>query len=158
MKKLVFVNRKGGVGKTSLALLTGLWIQQKLPRNNKVFWEDGDLPQGSLSKSLENFGIDIINQPEDPETADYWIHDTSPKTHDLEDVLVSADKIIIPMTPTPMVEQATKEFVEQLAQVKQLGKVVDVRSKAVLVLNMITSTKMTKFYQSDSFDLGISKA
>lgn len=98
-KRIAFVNGKGGVGKTTIALLLAVAFQQT---KHKVSLLDGD-PQMSATTYAPNLGLNIGDD------GDIVIIDTPPNTQHPAtlNALQTADLAILITTPSPTALGAT---------------------------------------------------
>ena len=122
MKTISLVNRKGGVGKTSLACLLALYWAQK---GKRVGVDDLD-PQGSSSAVVEHWENDLITVY-DGEEVDYLLIDTigGIGEKDLAEIIDLSDLVLIPFLLGPTDMRATGQTVRQI----------DTTDKARLVFN-----------------------
>lgn len=141
MKIIAFLNQKGGVGKTTLALHVATYIQMM---GNEVLLVDTD-PQGSLrdwhvisNSKIPVIAIDKPTLAKDIEKIalgkfKYVIIDGVPQ---LEDMAISAikcaDLVVIPVQASPLDLWASDDLVE-LIKVRQ--ELADGKPKAVFCLN-----------------------
>lgn len=117
---ITFCNQKGGVGKTTMAVLTAFALAEV---GRKVAIWDRD-PQGSAEMSIEGSGI-----LSHPAAADILIIDTPPNlTETLADSWRRSDRIVLVSSPYPVDLWATKRTAEEI---KQLG------CPAVLLFNRL---------------------
>jgi cellulose biosynthesis protein BcsQ len=114
MITVAIVNRKGGPGKTTVAILAAIGLHENGARVGAI---DADHEQGSLTNSL--FGSEIEVNPADIEALDFLVVDTPPNFNAKWDRAVKlADIIILVTTPHPpeLVETETT-----YARLKDLG-------------------------------------
>jgi CobQ/CobB/MinD/ParA family nucleotide binding protein len=94
---IAVVNRKGGPGKTTVAILAAIGLHENGARVGAI---DADHEQGSLTNSL--FGSAIEVNPSNLESLDFLVIDTPPNFNDKWDRAVKlADIIILVTTPSP---------------------------------------------------------
>lgn len=92
-KRIAFINGKGGVGKTTIALLFAAALQES---GNRISLIDGD-PQMSATTFAPNLDLNI------GEDGDYIIVDTPPNPQHLAtlEAARTADLVILITTPSP---------------------------------------------------------
>src|SRR4051794_36760320 len=98
-------NRKGGPGKTTVAILAAIGLYENGARVGAI---DADHEQGSLTNALLGSAIEV--NPSDFEALDFLVVDTPPHFNDKWDRAVKlADIIVLVTTPSPpeLVETAT---------------------------------------------------
>jgi chromosome partitioning protein len=97
MISVAVVNRKGGPGKTTVAILAAIGLRENGARVGAI---DADHEQGSLTNSL--FGSEIEVNPSSFEALDFLVVDTPPHFNDKWDQAVKlADIIVLVTTPSP---------------------------------------------------------
>jgi cellulose biosynthesis protein BcsQ len=114
MITVVVVNRKGGPGKTTVAILAAIGLHEN---GAKVGAIDADHEQGSLTNSL--FGSEIEVNPPNLDALDFLVVDTPPNFNAKWDQAVKlADIIVLVTTPAPpeLVETETT-----YGRLKELG-------------------------------------
>jgi chromosome partitioning protein len=114
MITVAVVNRKGGPGKTTVAILAAIGLHENGARVGAI---DADHEQGSLTNSL--FGSEIEVNPSNLEALDFLVVDTPPNFNTKWDQAVKlADIILLVTTPSPpeLVETETT-----YARLKELG-------------------------------------
>lgn len=136
-----FLNQKGGVGKTTLAVhfAMGLSLQ-----NHKVLLVDAD-PQGSAmdwaGSREDDSPFPVIGLPkpalhkEVPKHAgnyDYIIIDGPPRVNELaRSAIMASDLVLIPVQPSPYDVWAAKEIIDLLGEASSFKE----KLKAVFVIN-----------------------
>lgn len=105
MHTISLVNRKGGVGKTSLCCLLALYWAEK---GKRVGVDDLD-PQGSSSAVVEHWDHDLITTYERDDTVDYLLIDTigGIGEDDLNEIIDLSDLILVPLLLGPTDMRAT---------------------------------------------------
>lgn len=106
-----FVNRKGGVGKTTTAINLAASLARK---NNRLLLVDAD-PQGSAMKwhtTEGNQAFEILHQPSPltlvdlmalDEAYDYVVVDTPPAAVEItKAILAASDIVMVPVTPSSL--------------------------------------------------------
>jgi chromosome partitioning protein len=124
MITVAVVNRKGGPGKTTVAILAAMGLHENGARVGAI---DADHEQGSLTNSL--FGSEIEVNPSNLEALDFLVVDTPPHFNAKWDQAAKlADIIVLVTTPSPpeLVETETT-----YTRLKELG----CAEKTVLLFN-----------------------
>jgi len=133
-------NRKGGVGKTTIAV----HIAQSLSETKKVLLLDSD-PQGSSKDwaaareekpSFTVLGLDrpTIHRDIEPiaQDYDYVIIDGAPRTSELvRSGIIAADLVVVPVQPSPYDVWASQETINLIKE----ASVFKEKLKAVFVIN-----------------------
>lgn len=105
MITVAVVNRKGGPGKTTVAILAAIGLHENGARVGAI---DADHEQGSLTNALVGSAIEV--NPSKFDALDFLVVDTPPHFNDKWDRAVKlADLIVLVTTPAPpeLVETAT---------------------------------------------------
>lgn len=127
--KIVFVNQKGGVGKTTLSLLSAAILKKA---GYDIALEDMD-PQGSARLIAPH----VLDVPliEDYPDADYIITDTPPRFDEeiFRDVLSGADRIILVTRKSPLDVLAAQPMAELVKSAKNK------KAKAYVLFNAVES-------------------
>ena len=158
MKKFLVANPKGGVGKSTLSTnLAGYFAR----RGYKVMLGDTDRQQSSRewlklrSPALPHIGSwkvshDKVSHP--PEGTTHAVLDTPAglTMKQLGEALAQVDRIIVPLQPSIFDILATQDFLEVLAETKQVrkhnvsiamvGMRVDARTRAAIQLERFLDT------------------
>jgi chromosome partitioning protein len=130
MPFVAIINHKGGVGKSTLATqIAGYYASQ----GHEVVLGDADRqqsvqlwrklrPQGLGTVGTWDISADAIMRP--PSHVSHVVLDTPAGLHGwrLTDVLNMSDKVIVPLQPSTFDMEATRNFMEQLAQYRQLHR------------------------------------
>lgn len=130
MPLVAVMNPKGGVGKSTLATqIAGYYASQ----GHEVFLGDADRqqsvqlwrklrPQGLHTVGTWDITPDSIIRP--PRDATHVVLDTPAGLNGwrLTDVLNMSDKVIVPLQPSTFDMHATRAFMDQLAQYRQLQR------------------------------------
>lgn len=132
MPVIVVANPKGGVGKSTLATqIAGWWARQ----GHAVMLGDIDRQQSARHwLSLRSSALPVIRGWESvddqllrpPRGTTHLVLDTPAGLHGkrLDAVMKLADKLLIPLQPSPFDIDATHAFVQQLRQHKRADRVV----------------------------------
>jgi len=130
MPVVVVANPKGGVGKSTVATnIAGYYAKQ----GHKVMLGDADRQQSSrLWLGLRPAGVPAIQSwdingeqiAKPPKGTTHVVLDTPAGLHDkqLERVVASADKVVVPLQPSVFDIFATRAFLDELAQLKKAGR------------------------------------
>ncbi|MGA8659418.1 MAG: ParA family protein [Chthoniobacterales bacterium] len=125
MIEVAFVNRKGGPGKTTMAILAALGLHEK---GLKVGAHDQDSEQGTLGNSL--YGSPIVVDPADPQDLDFLIVDTPPHFSSAWDATVArADLVVLVTTMYSPELIETRNTYERLASLACTQKTVILYNK-----------------------------
>ena len=130
MTVVVVANPKGGVGKSTLATnIAGHFARQ----GHAVMLGDADRqqssrlwlglrPEGARPIGTWDINADLIAKP--PRGTTHVVLDTPAGLHGwrFKDVLRMADKIIVPLQPSVFDIFATRDFLDQLAENRHVGK------------------------------------
>ena len=130
MTVVVVANPKGGVGKSTLATnIAGHFARQ----GHAVMIGDADRqqssrlwlglrPEGARPIGTWDINADLIAKP--PRGTTHVVLDTPAGLHGwrFKDVLRMADKIIVPLQPSVFDIFATRDFLDQLAENRHVGK------------------------------------
>jgi cellulose biosynthesis protein BcsQ len=114
MITVAVVNRKGGPGKTTVAILAAIGLRENGARVGAI---DADHEQGSLTNSL--FGSEIEVNPSNLEALDFLVVDTPPNFNAKWDQAVKLADIILLVT-TPYAPELV-ETETTYARLKELG-------------------------------------
>jgi len=114
MITVAVVNRKGGPGKTTVAILAAIGLRENGARVGAI---DADHEQGSLTNSL--FGSEIEVNPSNLEALDFLVVDTPPNFNAKWDHAVKLADIIVLVTTTSPPELVETEMT--YARLKELG-------------------------------------
>ena len=132
MKVITLVNRKGGVGKSSLSCLLALyWAHQK---RKQVAIKDYD-PQGSSQAFVDLMANPRITAYSGGEDSDFLLIDTPGgiKQRDLNELVELSDKVIIPLCLSPTDIRSSTETATLIANPEKtwlLFNQVDTRTSA----------------------------
>lgn len=139
---IVFVNGKGGVGKSSLCFLNGLALVQA---GKSVCIEDLD-PQESITSWI------VPERDGFKKDGEYTLIDTRPVIDDesIHNAIRRADKVIIPASPSP------GDLTALRATITVVNEFIKPTSKVFLALNMTKkNTNFTKEAKSNLEPLGV---
>jgi chromosome partitioning protein len=131
-----FVNQKGGVGKTTIAINIAASLKR---RNNKVILFDAD-PQGSATQwhAVENNNaFNILHHPQPihksdveelSQNYDYLVIDGPPGINTItKSILAVTELSIIPLTPSPLDLWASKGTLEIIKEIIPQNPDIDVK-------------------------------
>lgn len=130
MPVIVVANPKGGVGKSTLATnIAGYYAS----RGHSVMLGDADRQQSSrlwlglrpaAARPISTWDInaDLIVKP--PKGTTHVVLDTPGGLHGgrFKDVMKLADKVVVPLQPSVFDIFATRKFLDELAELRQAGK------------------------------------
>ncbi len=158
MKVIVVANPKGGAGKSTLSTnIAGYFASQ----GNRVMLGDADTQQSSrlwlqqrpevLPKiSTWEYEADLVLTAKPPAGTTHVVIDTPGGIHGwrLKEVILRADKVIVPVMPSLFDMHATQDFLKQLVEitkdiptdVRVIGNRVDART--------ISASNLRKFVES----------
>ncbi|MDG6896481.1 chromosome partitioning protein [Actinobacillus delphinicola] len=139
MKKVISVyNLKGGVGKSTLSILTATYLQKK---GFNIILIDSDIQQNSTTEYIKFSGLNIdcysisekLTQADlDGLDADFIIIDGTPRTDKyVENILNLSDIILIPIQPTQL-------SLSSLLQPAHLKMLKNLAQKVKIVINGTT--------------------
>ncbi|MEY4725797.1 MAG: hypothetical protein RLZ36_424 [Pseudomonadota bacterium] len=158
MKVIVVANPKGGAGKSTLSTnIAGYFASQ----GHKVMLGDADTQQSSklwltqrpevLPKiSTWEYEADLVLTAKPPQGTTHVVIDTPGGIHGwrLKEVILRADKVIVPVMPSLFDMQATQNFLLQLVSITQ-GLPTDVRVIGNRVdARTISAANLRKFVES----------
>ena len=117
MRVIAFVNRKGGVGKTTLLALLAMWWASK---GKRVAIRDMD-PQSSTEAFVHHIDQETITLWEEAEDYDYLLVDTPGgiAAPDLKGIVTAADLVLVPMLLSPTDIRATAEAAVLIGEPKK---------------------------------------
>ncbi|RYF15847.1 MAG: ParA family protein [Comamonadaceae bacterium] len=130
MPVVVVANPKGGVGKTTVATnIAGYFASQGHP----VMLGDADRQQSSRlwlrlrppeARPIASWEIGEGQIAKPPKGTTHVVLDTPAGMHGkwMEDTLRSADKVVVPLSPSIFDMYATRAFLDELAQHRKAGK------------------------------------
>jgi chromosome partitioning protein len=158
MKVIVVANPKGGAGKSTLSTnIAGYFASQ----GQKVMLGDADTQQSSklwlqqrpdvLPKiSTWEYEADLVLTAKPPQGTTHVVIDTPGGIHGwrLKEVILRADKVIVPVMPSIFDMHATQEFLKQLVEITKdiptdlrvIGNRIDART--------ISASNLRKFVES----------
>lgn len=131
---ITFCNGKGGVGKSTLSVLTTLLLEQSGQSTGLI---DRD-PQASATFWLQNLNRE---QAKPDGNYDHWIIDTPPNLSSplFTESVRQADRIVVVCSPSPTDLWTTKETVNAISAIKQP------QSKVLLLFNRVkTNTTLAR--------------
>jgi chromosome partitioning protein len=130
MPVVVVANPKGGVGKTTVATnIAGYFASQGHP----VMLGDADRQQSSRlwlrlrppeARPIASWEVGEGQIAKPPRGTTHVVLDTPAGMHGkwMEDTLRSADKVVVPLSPSIFDMYATRAFLDELAQHRKAGK------------------------------------
>jgi chromosome partitioning protein len=130
MPVVVVANPKGGVGKTTIATnVAGYFASQ----GRQVMLGDSDRQQSSRlwlrlrpaeARPIASWEVGEGQMAKPPKGTTHVVLDTPAGMHGkwMEDTLRSADKVIVPLSPSIFDMYATRAFLDELAQHRKAGR------------------------------------
>ena len=130
MPVVVVANPKGGVGKSTVATnIAGYFAS----RGHKVMLGDADRQQSSRlwlglrpaqAPAITGWDLDAEQIAKPPKGTTHVVLDTPAGLHGkaLRDVLLVADKVVVPLQPSIFDIYATRAFLDELAEHRKAGK------------------------------------
>lgn len=130
MPVVVVANPKGGVGKTTVATnIAGLFASQ----GHQVMLGDADRQQSSRlwlrlrpgeAPAISSWDVGEGRIAKPPKGTTHVVLDTPAGLHGrwMEDTLRSADKVVVPLSPSIFDIYATRAFLDELAQHRKAGR------------------------------------
>ena len=130
MPVVVVANPKGGVGKTTVATnIAGLFASE----GHQVMLGDADRQQSSRlwlrlrpaeAPAISSWDVGEGRIAKPPKGTTHVVLDTPAGLHGkwMEDTLRSADKVIVPLSPSIFDIYATRAFLDELAQHRKAGR------------------------------------
>ncbi len=157
MRRIMFLNAKGGCGKTTLATNLAAYYAN---RGAAVALADLD-PQGSsldwaAMRPAEYPSITVLAAEEGsrvPRNVDYLIFDAPAAVHGrtLTNLVRRAETFIVPVLPSPVDMRAVAHFVEELSRV---GKVERDETRIAVVANRVRENTLV-FHALEEFLQGL---
>lgn len=130
MPVVVVANPKGGVGKTTVATNVAGYYASK---GHQVMLGDADRQQSSRlwlrlrpqeARTISSWDVDKENVAKPPKGTTHVVLDTPAGLHGkwMEHTLRSADKVLVPLSPSIFDIYATRAFLDELAQHRKAGR------------------------------------
>ena len=150
MKKIVFTNQKGGVGKSTLALNFGYYLNLK---GYKVCFVDMDNNQLVLHRTVQSINT-FRNINDVGKGYDYCIIDTAPYiTNEYETVLKKSDLIVIPIQITLPDYIGLEKVISSVKKYKKKTLILPNKIKG----NRLSKVKMEILHEIEKFNVPISE-
>jgi chromosome partitioning protein len=130
MPVVVVANPKGGVGKTTVATNIAGWFASQ---GHQVMLGDADRQQSSRlwlrlrpaeARPISSWELGEGQIAKPPKGTTHVVLDTPAGMHGkwMEDTLRSADKVLVPLSPSIFDIYATRAFLDELAQHRKAGR------------------------------------